>query len=158
MVKVWYKDYKGYIGVETNAESAEDVARNLEKEGVATDKDVTGKPVYADKLIRILSENEPLIEKVKKGGSLLMSSMRNLMMKDEIEDIEDYTSTDREEENPVVILSMKVPSGPKNLPSPAPSGGSGGGSNSDPSSMAGSQGVSVHEAFAMLTVQSLGGS
>ena len=34
------------------------------------------------------------------------------MMKDEIEDIEDYTSTDREEENPVVILSMKVPSGP----------------------------------------------
>ena len=158
LVKVWYKDYKGYIGVETNAESAEDVARNLEKEGFATDKDVTGKPVYADKLIRILSENEPLIEKVKKGGSLLMSSMRNLMMKDEIEDIEDYTSTDREEENPVVILSMKVPSGPKNLPSPAPSGGSGGGSNPDPSSMAGSQGVSVHEAFAMLTVQSLGGS
>ena len=42
---------------------------------------------------------------------MLMSSMRNLMMKDEIEDIEDYTSTDREEENPVVILSMKVPSG-----------------------------------------------
>ena len=70
LVKVWYKDYKGYIGVETNAESAEDVARNLEKEGFATDKDVTGKPVYADKLIRILSENEPLIEKVKKGGSL----------------------------------------------------------------------------------------
>ncbi len=158
LVKVWYKDYKGYIGVETNAESAEDVARNLEKEGFATDKDVKGKPVYADKLIEVLSENEPLIEKIKKGGSLLMSSMRNLMMKDEIEDIEDYTSTDREEENPVVILSMKVPSGPKNLPSPAPSGGSGGGSNLDPSSMAGSQGVSVHEAFAMLTVQSLGGS
>ena len=79
-------------------------------------------------------------------------------MKDEIEDIEDYTSTDREEENPIVVLSMKVPSGPKNLPAPAPSGGSGGDSNQDPSSMAGGHGSSVHEAFAMLTVQALGGS
>ncbi len=159
LVKVWYKDYKGYTGVETNAESAEDVARNLEKEGFATDKDeVTGKPVYADKLIRILGENKPLVEKFKEGGSMLMSSIKNLFMKDEIEDIEDYTSTDREQENPVVFLSMKVPQGPKNLPSPAPSGGSGGDSNQDPSSMAGGQGSSMHEAFAMLTVQALGGS
>ena len=155
LVKVWYKDYKGYTGVETNAESAEDVARNLEKEGFATDKDeVTGKPVYADKLIKILSENKPLVEKIKDGGSLLMSSMKNLMMKDEIEDIEDYSSTDIETDMGNTIVILKAPAKrnsmlPLSTPPPAASGGGGsyGGGRTNP-----------NDSLTMLTVQALGGS
>ena len=155
MVRVWYKDYKGYTGVETNAESAEDVARNLEKEGFATDKDeVTGKPVYADKLIKILSENKPLVEKIKDGGSLLMSSMKNLMMKDEIEDIEDYSSTDIETDMGNTIVILKAPAKrnsmlPLSTPPPAASGGGGsyGGGRTNP-----------NDSLTMLTVQALGGS
>ena len=155
LVRVWYKDYKGYTGVETNAESAEDVARNLEKEGFATDKDeVTGKPVYADKLIKILSENKPLVEKIKDGGSLLMSSMKNLMMKDEIEDIEDYSSTDIETDMGNTIVILKAPAKrnsmlPLSTPQPAASGGGGsyGGGRTNP-----------NDSLTMLTVQALGGS
>ena len=155
LVKVWYKDYKGYTGVETNAESAEDVARNLEREGFATDKDeVTGKPVYADKLIKILSENKPLVEKIKDGGSLLMSSMKNLMMKDEIEDIEDYSSTDIETDMGNTIVILKAPAKrnsmlPLSTPPPAASGGGGsyGGGRTNP-----------NDSLTMLTVQALGGS
>ena len=155
LVRVWYKDYKGYTGVETNAESAEDVARNLEKEGFATDKDeVTGKPVYADKLIKILSENKPLVEKIKDGGSLLMSSMKNLMMKDEIEDIEDYSSTDIETDMGNTIVILKAPAKrnsmlPLSTPPPSASGGSGGygGGRTNP-----------NDSLTMLTVQALGGS
>ena len=155
LVKVWYKDYKGYTGVETNAESAEDVARNLEREGFATDKDeVTGKPVYADKLIKVLSENKPLVEKIKKGGSLLMSSMKNLMMKDEIEDIEDYSSTDIETDMGNTIVILKAPAKrnsmlPLSTPPPAASGGGGsyGGGRTNP-----------NDSLTMLTVQALGGS
>ena len=155
LVKVWYKDYKGYTGVETNAESAEDVARNLEKEGFATDKDeVTGKPVYADKLIKILSENKPLVEKIKDGGSLLMSSMKNLMMKDEIEDIEDYSSTDIETDMGNTIVILKAPAKrnsmlPLSTPPPSASGGGDGfgGGRTNP-----------NDSLTMLTVQALGGS
>ena len=155
LVKVWYKDYKGYTGVETNAESAEDVARNLEKEGFATDKDeVTGKPVYADKLIKILSENKPLVEKIKDGGSLLMSSMKNLMMKDEIQDIEDYSSTDIETDMGNTIVILKAPAKrnsmlPLSTPPPSASGGGDGfgGGRTNP-----------NDSLTMLTVQALGGS
>ena len=155
LVKLWYKDYKGYTGVETNAESAEDVARNLEKEGFATDKDeVTGKPVYADKLIKILSENKPLVEKIKDGGSLLMSSMKNLMMKDEIEDIEDYSSTDIETDMGNTIVILKAPAKrnsmlPLSTPPPSASGGGDGfgGGRTNP-----------NDSLTMLTVQALGGS
>ena len=155
LVRVWYKDYKGYTGVETNAESAEDVARNLEKEGFATDKDeVTGKPVYADKLIKILSENKPLVEKIKDGGSLLMSSMKNLMMKDEIEDIEDYSSTDIETDMGNTIVILKAPAKrnsmlPLSTPPPSASGGGDGfgGGRTNP-----------NDSLTMLTVQALGGS
>ena len=155
LVRVWYKDYKGYTGVETNAESAEDVARNLEREGFATDKDeVTGKPVYADKLIKILSENKPLVEKIKDGGSLLMSSMKNLMMKDEIEDIEDYSSTDIETDMGNTIVILKAPAKrnsmlPLSTPPPSASGGGDGfgGGRTNP-----------NDSLTMLTVQALGGS
>lgn len=50
LVDRWYKDYKGYKGV-NNAATQEDAARMLVSEGYATD------PVYAEKLIRIMSEN-----------------------------------------------------------------------------------------------------
>ena len=153
LVKLWYKDYKGYTGVETNAESAEDVARNLEKEGFATDKDeVTGKPVYADKLIEVLSENKPLVEKIKKGGSLLMSSMKNLMMKDEIDDIEDYSSTDTETDMGNTIIVMNAPAKRNSMlpiqapPPPSPTR-TGDGGRPNP-----------NDSLTMLTVQALGGS
>jgi hypothetical protein len=47
----WYKDYKTYKGV-NRATSVEECCKLLVKEGYATD------PAYADKLIRILREND----------------------------------------------------------------------------------------------------
>ena len=48
LVKLWYKDYKGYTGVETNSENAGEVAEKLQAETFATD------PNYANKLKKIL--------------------------------------------------------------------------------------------------------
>ena len=46
-MKLWYKDYKGYTGVETGSENAGQVAEKLQAETFATD------PNYADKLKKI---------------------------------------------------------------------------------------------------------
>jgi hypothetical protein len=51
LVTQWYKDYKGYKGV-NRATSREDCAYLLKKEGYATD------PVYSQKLIRLMEQNE----------------------------------------------------------------------------------------------------
>ena len=51
LVNKWYKDYKGYKGV-NRASSAQECARLLVTEKYATD------PAYADKLIRILREHD----------------------------------------------------------------------------------------------------
>ena len=51
LVTQWYKDYKGYKGV-NRATSREDCAYLLKKEGYATD------PVYAQKLIRLMEQHE----------------------------------------------------------------------------------------------------
>jgi hypothetical protein len=51
IVDRWYKDYKGYNGV-NRATSAEECAKLLVVEKYATD------PAYADKLIRILREHD----------------------------------------------------------------------------------------------------
>ena len=153
LVKLWYKDYKGYTGVETDAESADDVARNLEKEGFATDRnEKTGKPQYADKLIKVMKGNLPLVEKIKKGGSLLMSSMKNLMMKDEIDDIEDYSSTDTETDMGNTIIVMNAPAKrnsmlPIQSPPPPSASRTGEGGRTNP-----------NDSLTMLTVQALGGS
>ena len=37
LVKVWYKNYKGYTGVETDSKDANEVADKLQSEGYATD-------------------------------------------------------------------------------------------------------------------------
>jgi hypothetical protein len=50
LVNKWYKDYKGYRGV-NRAKSAEECCRLLQKEGYATD------PAYPQKLIKLLREN-----------------------------------------------------------------------------------------------------
>jgi lipoprotein-anchoring transpeptidase ErfK/SrfK len=47
LVSKWYKDYKGYKGV-NNSPTVEDAARNLVKQGYATD------PKYSEKLITLL--------------------------------------------------------------------------------------------------------
>jgi hypothetical protein len=47
LVDKWYKDYKGYKGV-NNAPTIADAARDLVKQGYATD------PKYAEKLLRVL--------------------------------------------------------------------------------------------------------
>lgn len=50
LVDRWYKDYKGYKGV-NNAKTRDEAAKMLVKEGYATD------PSYAEKLIRLMNEN-----------------------------------------------------------------------------------------------------
>jgi len=50
IVDRWYKDYKGYKGV-NRASTPEECAQLLVKEGYATD------PLYATKLQRLLKEN-----------------------------------------------------------------------------------------------------
>ena len=49
LVRQWYKDYKGYKGV-NRAESREDCAYLLKKEGYATD------PLYPQKLINLMNQ------------------------------------------------------------------------------------------------------
>jgi hypothetical protein len=51
LVTQWYKDYKGYKGV-NRATSREDCAYLLKREGYATD------PIYAQKLIRLMEQND----------------------------------------------------------------------------------------------------
>jgi flagellum-specific peptidoglycan hydrolase FlgJ len=51
LVDQWYKDYKGYKGV-NRATSREDCAYLLKREGYATD------PIYAQKLIRLMEQHE----------------------------------------------------------------------------------------------------
>jgi hypothetical protein len=58
LVDKWYKDYKGYKGV-NNAPTKEDAARMLVSEGYATDPD------YAAKLIRLMNENASSPSSVK---------------------------------------------------------------------------------------------
>jgi hypothetical protein len=52
LVSRWYKDFKSYKGV-NNAASREAAARELVKQGYATD------PQYADKLIHLMNEKDP---------------------------------------------------------------------------------------------------
>jgi len=52
LVQRWYKDYKNYKGV-NYAVTRENCARALVREGYATD------PSYAEKLIRLMDENDP---------------------------------------------------------------------------------------------------
>ena len=61
LVKLWYKDFNGYTGVETGSENAGQVAEKLQAETFATD------PNYANKLKRVMKENKSLIDKIKKG-------------------------------------------------------------------------------------------
>lgn len=58
LVRKWYLDYKDYSGVNDCA-TREDAARELVKQGYATD------PLYANKLIDLMSRNSPPRETVK---------------------------------------------------------------------------------------------
>ena len=51
LVNQWYKDYKGFKGV-NRAKTREECARLLKQEGYATD------PVYSQKLISLMNSNE----------------------------------------------------------------------------------------------------
>jgi len=51
LVSQWYKDYKGYKGV-NRARTREECARFLKQEGYATD------PAYSQKLISIMNSND----------------------------------------------------------------------------------------------------
>jgi flagellum-specific peptidoglycan hydrolase FlgJ len=51
LVTQWYKDYKGYKGV-NRATSREDCAYLLKREGYATD------PIYSQKLIRLMEQHD----------------------------------------------------------------------------------------------------
>jgi len=51
LVNQWYKDYKGYKGV-NRARNREECARLLKAEGYATD------PIYSQKLISLMNSNE----------------------------------------------------------------------------------------------------
>ena len=88
LVKLWYKDYKGYTGVETNSENAGEVAEKLQAETFATD------PNYANKLKRILKENQGLINKIKEGKAspeeISKLEMKTGYTADELASVEDY--------------------------------------------------------------------
>lgn len=66
LVKLWYKDYKSYKGV-NNAPNRNAAARQLRQEGYATDSR------YADKLIELMDENEPVAVKPASGGKPVAS-------------------------------------------------------------------------------------
>ena len=89
LVKVWYKNYKGYTGVETDSKDANEVADKLQSEGYATD------PNYANKLKRVLKENKSLIDKIKKGEAT-PEEISKLQIKtgfnvaEELASVEDY--------------------------------------------------------------------
>ena len=51
LVTQWYKDYKGYKGV-NRAKNREECAQLLKKEGYATD------PNYVKKLIKLMKEHD----------------------------------------------------------------------------------------------------
>ena len=88
LVKLWYKDYEGYTGVETGSENAGEVAEKLQAETFATD------PNYADKLKRVLKENEGLINKIKQGKAspdeISKLEMKTGFTADELASVEDY--------------------------------------------------------------------
>lgn len=62
LVEKWYKDYKGYSGV-NDASTREDAARELVKQGYATD------PKYAEKLISLMDGNSVPRKEVAKMKS-----------------------------------------------------------------------------------------
>ena len=88
LVKLWYKDYKGYTGVETGSENAGQVAEKLQAETLATD------PNYADKLKKILKQNEGLINKIKEGKAspeeISKLEMKTGFTSEELTSVEDY--------------------------------------------------------------------
>ena len=88
LVKLWYKNYKEYTGVETGSENAGEVAEKLQAETFATD------PNYADKLKRILKENEGLISKIKEGKAspedISKLEMKTGYTVDDLASVEDY--------------------------------------------------------------------
>ena len=88
LVKLWYKDYKGYTGVETGSENAGQVAEKLQAETFATD------PNYADKLKKILKQNEGLINKIKEGKAspeeISKLEMKTGFTSEELTSVEDY--------------------------------------------------------------------
>ena len=88
LVKLWYKDYKGYTGVETGSENAGQVAEKLQAETFATD------PNYADKLKKILKQNEGLINKIKEGKAspeeISKLEMKPGFTSEELTSVEDY--------------------------------------------------------------------
>jgi len=73
LVDRWYKDWRGYKGV-NNANTAEDGARWLVKEGYATDPD------YASKLVALLRKNtsKPAATKLQPGSSFALSITPNV--------------------------------------------------------------------------------
>lgn len=89
LVKLWYKDFNGYTGVETGSENAGQVAEKLQAETFATD------PNYANKLKRVLKENKSLIDKIKKGEAT-PKEISKLQIKtgfnvaEELASVEDY--------------------------------------------------------------------
>jgi hypothetical protein len=66
LVSRWYKDYKDYKGI-NRAESREEAANLLQKEGYATD------PAYSQKLIDIMKKNTPSIEISKPVSESIIS-------------------------------------------------------------------------------------
>ena len=113
LVKLWYKDYKGYTGVETGSENAGQVAEKLQAETFATD------PNYADKLKKILKQNEGLINKIKEGKAspeeISKLEMKTGFTSEELTSVEDYNHEMFSEgggDTPFLILNSPPPTAP----------------------------------------------
>ena len=113
LVKLWYKDYKGYTGVETGSENAGQVAEKLQAETFATD------PNYADKLKKILKQNEGLINKIKEGKAspeeISKLEMKTGFTSEELTSVEDYNHEMFSEgggDTSFIILNSPPPTAP----------------------------------------------
>ena len=129
LVKLWYKDYKGYTGVETGSETAGEVAEKLQAETFATD------PNYADKLKKVMKGNEKLIQKIKNGTAtpeeISKLEVETGFKAEEFASVEDYNpEMFSESEGNTTFLILDSPPAPTQMANIRPptrrSSGSGG--------------------------------
>jgi len=116
LVEKWYKDYKGYSGI-NNAPNREEAARQLVKQGYATD------PAYSSKLIDIMSRNAPPDPNMRKPTEeyvrLVDAAKYFRGEKHQIEALEALEDTLTEQQREDFTKSFRGPQKPPRAPLPA---------------------------------------
>lgn len=116
LVEKWYKDYKGYSGV-NDAPDRESAARELVKQGYATD------PAYATKLIDIMNRNSVPVNKPMQSKSEFVSLLDAVKYhKNETHQIEAWKALEAsltEEQKEAFTKAFRGPQKPPRAPLPA---------------------------------------